>query len=224
MLIMKLLDDLYWYPWTSLSENNSNTIFIGGEVPTLIDPGHAHLFQHLSREAAADGVSLAEVDLLIATHGHPDHFEASSRFHDQRTYIAMHEEEEAFIQHIGPAFYQAMGMIMPKFRVDFHLQEGDLILGSKRLQVIHTPGHSPGAISIYWPEARVLITGDVAFKEGVGRTDFPGCSGAALKESILRLMGLDVEYLLPGHGDLVKGRNEVKHNFALIQSIYFPLM
>jgi len=221
---MKVVDDLYWYPWTSMSENNCNTIFIDGEVRTLIDPGHTHLFPRLSREAASDGVSLTDIDLIIATHGHPDHIEACANFRDQNTRIAMHETEEAFISQIGPAFYSAMGMVMPEFRVDFHLQEGDLLLGSKRFQIIHTPGHSPGAICIYWPEAKVLITGDVVFREGVGRTDFPGCSGAALKESILRLVELEVDYLLPGHGDMVRGKNEVRHNFALIQSMYFPLM
>jgi hydroxyacylglutathione hydrolase len=117
-----------------------------------------------------------------------------------------------------------MGMTMPEFQVDFYLDEGDLILGSKQFRIICTPGHSPGAICIYWPEHKVLITGDVVFKEGVGRTDFPGCSGAALKESILRLAELDVEYLLPGHGDLVKGRDEIKRNFVIVQSTYFPLL
>jgi hydroxyacylglutathione hydrolase len=221
---MKLFDDLYWYPWASMNENNSNTVFIGGEMPTLIDPGHAHLLPQLIRQAASDGISLTKVDLVIATHGHPDHIEAAMRFRDQGASVAIHEKDDAFVQQIGPAFYQAMGMTMPEFQVDFYLDEGDLILGSKQFRIICTPGHSPGAICIYWPEHKVLITGDVVFKEGVGRTDFPGCSGAALKESILRLADLDVEYLLPGHGDLVKGQDEIKHNFALVQSVYFPIM
>ena len=221
---MKLLDDLYYYPWTSFTENNCNTYFIDGEVKTLIDPGHLHLFSHVIDGMAEDGLSLDDVDVVIATHSHPDHFEGSVRFHGKPVRIGMHEEGERYLAEIGPAFYQAVGQKMPRFRVDFHLQEGELHLGSKTFQILYTPGHDPGAICIYWPENKVLITGDVIFKEGVGRTDFPQCSGRQLIQSILRLKDLDVEYLLPGHGDIVTGKREVNRNFAVIESLYFPMM
>ena len=221
---MKLLDDLYYYPWTAPTENNCNTFFIDGDIRTLIDPGHLHLFQNVIELATKDSISMASVDLVIGTHSHPDHFEATTRFHDQPTQIAMHEDAEKYLHDIGPAFYQAVGQTMPQYRVDFNLREGELHLGSKTFQIIHTPGHDPGAICVYWPEKKVLITGDVVFKGGVGRTDFPQCSSEALKESITRLMELDVDYLLPGHGDIIEGESEVKRNFALIQSMYFSML
>ncbi|MBF0509372.1 MAG: MBL fold metallo-hydrolase [Deltaproteobacteria bacterium] len=113
-------------------------------------------------------------------------------------------------------------METPQYKVDFFLQEGDLKLGEHNFKVFHTPGHSPGSICLYWEENKALFTGDLIFAQGVGRTDFPGCSGRLLKESILRLALLDIEYILPGHGEIVSGNYEVKRNFALIQQAYLP--
>jgi len=76
-------------------------------------------------------------------------------------------------------------------RLDFYLGEGDLEVGEHRFQILHTPGHSPGSVSVYWPERKALFTGDVLFPGGLGRTDLPGGNGAQLKESIRRLAELD---------------------------------
>ncbi len=89
------------------------------------------------------------------------------------------------------------------------------------MQVIHTPGHSPGSVSLYWHEKKALFTGDVVFKQGVGRTDLPGGNGEILKESIKRLSHLDVEEMLPGHGEIVSGGELVKTNFQEIERLWF---
>ncbi|MBF0476096.1 MAG: MBL fold metallo-hydrolase [Deltaproteobacteria bacterium] len=219
---MKLLDNLYFYPWADLEENNCNSYYIDGRVRTLIDPGRLHLFAHLDQTMAADGQRIENVDLVIVTHAHPDHFEAVRNYLDQPTRVAMHREDEKFIQTQGAEFFREMGMETPQYKVDFFLQEGDLKLGEHNFKVFHTPGHSPGSICLYWEENKALFTGDLIFSQGVGRTDFPGCSGRLLKESILRLALLDIEYILPGHGEIVSGNYEVKRNFALIQQAYLP--
>jgi len=64
----------------------------------------------------------------------------------------------------------------------------------------------------------------VIFEQGVGRTDLPGGSGEMLKNSIKRLSSLDVELLLPGHGDIIRGREQVAENFSLIEQVYFGLL
>jgi glyoxylase-like metal-dependent hydrolase (beta-lactamase superfamily II) len=91
-------------------------------------------------------------------------------------------------------------------------------------QVIQTPGHSPGSICLYWSDRKVLFTGDVVFDQGIGRTDLPGGNGRALKESIKSISRLDVEYLLPGHGEIVSGREAVKANFTDIERMWFPYL
>ena len=66
-----------------------------------------------------------------------------------------------------------------------------------------------------------LITGDAVFASSVGRVDLPGGNLRHLKESIEHLSELDVEYLLPGHMDLLKGKDKVQRNFKYIRQIFF---
>jgi hydroxyacylglutathione hydrolase len=72
------------------------------------------------------------------------------------------------------------------------------------LRVIHTPGHTPGSISLYDEESRTLFSGDTVFTDGgFGRFDFPGGSATALLQSLRRLADLEVRGLYPGHGEPV---------------------
>jgi hydroxyacylglutathione hydrolase len=107
---------------------------------------------------------------------------------------------------------------------DFFLTEGTFKAGGLELEVIHTPGHSPGSICLYWPTYKALFAGDVIFAQGVGRTDLPGGDGEQLKESISRLASLDLELVLPGHGDIIKGREDIERNFKLIEMMYFGIL
>ena len=100
-------------------------------------------------------------------------------------------------------------------------REGHLSLDGLEMNIFHTPGHSPGSITLYWPSLKALFTGDLVFKEGLGRTDLPGGDGSKLKESIKRLAELDVEWLLPGHGEIISGAEKVRKNFAEIEQFYF---
>ena len=91
------------------------------------------------------------------------------------------------------------GARSPGIVPDTILHDGDRI-GS--LRVIHTPGHTPGGICLYDPEAKLLFSGDTVFTGGsFGRYDFPGGDRKALGASIERLAALDVEGLYPGHGE-----------------------
>ena len=221
---MKLAEDLYFYPWESLSQNNANSVLIAGPVKTLIDPGHEALFPTLARKMEKDGHPVQELALVVNTHCHPDHFEASRLLAAQGVQIALHPDDEAYMREIGAALFQGMGQERPAWTVHLHLIEGDLNLGPERLEVFHTPGHSPGEVCLYWPKHKALIAGDLIFAQGVGRTDFPGGSGPDLKESIERMAGLDIEVLLPGHGPAVIGRERILRNFELIRRLYYPML
>jgi len=221
---MQIVPDLFFYPWESYTQNNSNSIMITGSVKTLIDPGHQHLFPQLADQMRADGVAPEDVDLVIYTHCHPDHMEAGLDLARLGAKQALHPDDEDYLTKIGPAFYQAMGLTVPDIRIDVHLVEGELNLGDKTLQVYHTPGHSPGEVCLYWPEHKVLIAGDLIFAQGVGRTDFPGGDGKRLKQSIQRMAALDIDIVLPGHGPAIQGRDQVVRNFQMIQQMYFPML
>ncbi|MCL0056482.1 MBL fold metallo-hydrolase, partial [Dehalococcoidia bacterium] len=144
--------------------------------------------------------------------------------------IAIGKIEDEYRRTIAEQMSRMLGLTV-EFEPDFYLQEGELNLGrgdeKLNLQIIHTPGHSPGSICIYSPENKVLITGDVVFNGSVGRTDLPGGDSRTLKQSIEKLSELDVEYLLPGHstnyGDIIRGKNNVVQNFASIRMNYFRL-
>jgi glyoxylase-like metal-dependent hydrolase (beta-lactamase superfamily II) len=73
--------------------------------------------------------------------------------------------------------------------------------GSLRLQVLHTPGHTPGSVCLFSPDQGLLFSGDTLFAGGWGRVDLPGGSAEAMAESIVRLSRLaDSVRVLPGHG------------------------
>jgi glyoxylase-like metal-dependent hydrolase (beta-lactamase superfamily II) len=171
-----------------------------------------------------DGLTSEDLDLIISTHSHPDHFEALSQLAESNVLMAMHREEERYLNDHGTALYQLMGITSPRSEVDFFLKEGDLKLGNIQLQIYHTPGHSPGSLCLYWPERKALFSGDVVFYGGVGRTDLPGGNSSQLKRSIQRLSQLDIQLLLPGHGETIAGRESVLQNFSFIRENYFPIL
>ncbi len=216
---MKIFDGLHFFPWNNASANNCNTCLIEGSKRILVDPGHYHLFNHIKDGLEHLSLTLRDIDVVIITHGHPDHIEGIRLFAEPPALIAISSLEWHFIKRVAPNYGDALGI--PQFEPNILLQEGTFAIGSVSLQVIHTPGHSPGSICLYWPEKKTLITGDVIFKEGLGRTDLPGGDGRALKESILKLSKLDVEVLLPGHMDPVLGKEAVKDNFEAVQNYWF---
>lgn len=216
---MKIFDGLEAFLWTEPATNNCNTYLITGEKNILIDPGHYHLFGHVLDNLSLHSLFLADIDLVIITHGHPDHIEALKRFEGSSVLVAIGEREFDFIKQVAPHYGEALGM--PNFEPQILLRDGDLKLDGINLEVITSPGHSPGSICLFWREKKALFTGDVVFNGGIGRTDLPGGSGEELKSSIRRLSQLDIEYLLPGHGEILVGSHHIRANFQEIESFWF---
>lgn len=221
---MKLEKDLYIYLWKNAYENNCNAYLILGDVTVLIDPGHSSLLPQLLSEMEKDGLSPDALDLILATHSHPDHIESLEAFLGKPVKMTMSREEERYLLQSGKDLFEAMGRPLPNVRVDFYLKEGSLRLRDRRFEIIETPGHSPGSLSIYWPERKALFTGDVVFFGGIGRTDFLEGDPKALMESIERLSRLDTEMLLPGHGEIVLGKEAVLENFETIRRSFYPYL
>ena len=111
-----------------------------------------------------------------------------------------------------PVYEGAPDMVQKWFRVDISdmLPEvapciGEsytLNLGDNAIQVLHTPGHTPGGVCYYIPQARIVITGDTLFRMGIGRTDLPGGDYRQELESIenkIFTLPADTK-VLPGHG------------------------
>ena len=96
-------------------------------------------------------------------------------------------------------------------KVDLHLGDRDILkIGSLELELIHTPGHTAGSSCLYLDdgETRIMFTGDTLFNGTVGRTDLPTGDGEALRRSVERLSGYDVDFGLPGHGKYIEDWRE----------------
>jgi hydroxyacylglutathione hydrolase len=219
---MKLFENLHAFLWTDPTTNNANTYLINGTKKILLDPGHYHLFPVVRENLERLSISPSDIDLVIITHAHPDHMEAIRAFEGTSTLIAFPALEHPFVKTVASRYGGSLGV--PDFEPDILLQEGTLQVEDLVFQVYHTPGHSPGSISLYWPEKKALFTGDVVFNQGIGRTDLPGGNGEKLKESIRKLARLDSDYLLPGHGEMLSGSKLVSANFDEIEKAWFPYL
>ena len=98
---------------------------------------------------------------------------------------------------------------------DFNLEENNTIdLAGIRFSVLHTPGHTPGGVSLYSEEDGLVFAGDTLFAGSVGRTDFPNGSMSqlvnAIKQKLFTLP--DTTKVYPGHGPATSIANEKKHN------------
>jgi len=220
--MIKIIDDLYAFIWTNPTTNNCNAFLINGEKKILVDPGHYHLFGHVRDHLEKLSLTPDDIDVVVITHCHPDHMEGVRLFSGTSALIALSQTEMEYIRTTAPHYGDALGM--PDFEPSVFLQEGSLEIGTMNFQVFQTPGHSPGSICLYWSDEKVLFTGDVVFNQGVGRTDLAGGNGKALKESIKMLSRLDVEYLLPGHGDIITGKERVQSNFSDIERVWFAYL
>ena len=233
---VKLSEHFYCYLWQGRG-NNCNAILLpsvlrGDHRHVLVDPGHVRnelgepCFDSLSEAMKKDGHKPEDIGLVIGTHSHPDHVEATDCVVNMSgALFALSREEDEFYRTTGKMFFQAFGGKPLDVKPAFYVKEGDLSLGPKdgklAVKVFVTPGHSPGSVSLYLEEDKTLITGDVVFAGSVGRTDFPGGSTSLLRKSIDRLSRLDVEYLVPGHSTdsegIVAGKDKVKRNFYTVK-------
>lgn len=163
----------------------------------IVDPGGDE--ELLLAEIEKRGLTL---EYIIATHGHPDHVCGNRKLQEvSGAKIIMHSADVDFFEQPEVKGYFSMLGLEPSPPVDIIVNEGDDIsIGNVTLQIIHTPGHTPGGICLY--NAPHLITGDTLFVGGLGRTDFPGGSHQELLESIrTKLLVLPKETVVwPGHG------------------------
>ncbi len=149
------------------------------------------------------------VQYVIDTHAHFDHILANrdllralSVQQESRPELILHAAEAPLLAADGGAAWFGFTPV-PSPKPDRFVADGDVLsVGQISLQVLHTPGHSPGSISLYCAAEGVLFAGDVLFRQGVGRHDLPGGDWAALMDIIRdRLFVLpDETRVYPGHG------------------------
>ena len=213
---MKLTNNLYYYP-----ENggfDSNTYVISGNPGILIDPGNTAYLPQLVEAMSRDGLDPKEIGLVVNTHLHGDHCYANDEF--RRLYgasVAMHPVQKEKYQLVVMQGARFFGIPPIETREDYLLEDDSLRAGDTEVEMIHAPGHSPDSICYYLKADKALICGDVIFHNNVGRVDIPGGSIDELTGSIEALSATDTAYLLPGHMEIVTGRENVAENFRFVR-------
>ena len=154
---------------------------------------------------------------VVLTHGHIDHIVALDAlrpaFPELRVYI--HRLDAPALSDTRRNLSEMFGLRFRTKEADRLLEDGDIVEEANiALEVLHTPGHTPGGISLYAPEAAALFTGDTLFAASIGRTDFPFASMDQLAQSIRQKLYTlpDETVCYPGHGPKTTIGSEKKHN------------
>lgn len=167
----------------------------GGDGEKIIQYLHKHSFKPV---------------YLVNTHGHIDHIGANRELKEAfpEMVICIHPADAPMLTMANKNLSPELGFKYLSPPSDKLLEEGDILsLAKHNFRILHTPGHTPGGISLFYEpsdknQPPVIFTGDTLFQMGVGRTDFPGGSMQKLinsiRQKILTLPDETVVY--PGHG------------------------
>ncbi|HVF53098.1 MAG TPA: MBL fold metallo-hydrolase [Actinomycetota bacterium] len=191
--------------------------YIVGDAATaqaiVIDPGGD--VDTIAESIVARGLT---VTAIVATHAHFDHVLAAERLKEiTGAPFHLHGDDKPLLEWMQDSVRLFLGAESgPPPEVDTAAREGDmLIAGSTKLEVVHTPGHSPGSISLIGDGA--IFSGDTLFAGSIGRTDLPGGDTDLLLDAVrtkLFTFGDDIP-VYPGHGPATTiGREKATNPFV----------
>ena len=155
-----------------------------------------------------------ELVYLINTHGHGDHIAGNATIiRETGAKLLIHPLDEPYLRDPTLNLSAFLGARLESPPADGFLEEGDEVTVDEiHLRVLHTPGHTPGHITLVGDN--LAFVGDVIFYEGIGRTDFPRSDHNQLLQTIrTKIYTLPDEMnLLPGHGPETTVAHEKRHN------------
>jgi glyoxylase-like metal-dependent hydrolase (beta-lactamase superfamily II) len=154
---------------------------------------------------------------LLLTHGHPDHIAGIKDIKEafEAVKVFVHQQDVKMLQYWGTGRRIFAEVEIRADSADVSIEDGMRIEDAGLvLEVIHTPGHTPGGVCYYSAGAGVLFSGDTLFLGSVGRTDFEYSNTEDLLNAVnKKLMVLpETTKVYPGHGPATTIRNEKRHN------------
>lgn len=187
-------------PVTAFAQNCSILMCNKSKKAAVVDPGGdlERIIEQLQRMGAT-------AEKILLTHAHIDHAGGTAALARQLNVPIEGPQEGDLFWIQGLPNQSAMFGFPPAevFTPDRWLHDNDTVtVGEVTLQVIHTPGHTPGHVVFYSPENKLALVGDVLFQGSIGRTDFPQGNHEQLVHSIrakLFPLGDDITFI-PGHG------------------------
>ena len=204
------------FPFNLLQEN---TYVVSDETRdcVIIDCG---AYYDDERKAITDYISSQGLKpcRLLATHGHWDHnLGIDTIYLTYGLQVEAAKEDEFIITDIPRNFQSIIGAPLRREypAVGRFFDDDEIIrFGTHELQILKTPGHSPGSVVFYCQQEHIAFTGDTLFRMSVGRTDFQGGSHEALMDSLHNVLAkLPPEtVILPGHGPQSTISEEMKYN------------
>jgi glyoxylase-like metal-dependent hydrolase (beta-lactamase superfamily II) len=156
-------------------------------------------------------------ELILLTHAHLDHIGGLDQLRQAFPHVPalIHQAEKHFLEDPELNLSAAYGFPVRVRPPDRTLAGGEtLTLAGSAWRVLHTPGHSPGGITLHCHEDRIALVGDTLFRQSVGRFDFPTSDQATLERSIRDVLYSlpDDTRVLPGHGEETTIGHEKRHN------------
>lgn len=175
-------------------EVNTYLVFNGVGECYLIDPGYDgdKIYKIVKKHDV-------KVKAILLTHGHFDHIGATNYLVNLfKSPVYLHPLDFKMVK--SPSLNYSIAFNQP---ISLDVELSDITkLNNPEIEIIHTPGHSKGSISIYFKKDKLLFSGDTLFNKGVGRTDLYGGNEVELNKSINKLLLLDEDVMvLPGHGE-----------------------
>jgi hydroxyacylglutathione hydrolase len=221
----RVTEDVYYVPGQDGFMPDAHVYVLGNRSSqdlSIIDAGFVGKGNYKIQSILKEGIDSSTIKRVIMTHTHLDHIGCLAEIRKELPGVevwAHRLEADLLEQGDDRAVYgmkmfktlcQVQFRLKPdafKFKVDRKLDGGEILdLGRVTWEVIHIPGHSMGSIGLYHRPAKILIPGDVAYADhAIGRFDLYGANPSDLKKSLIRLSELEVDILLPGHNQIVKG-------------------
>jgi glyoxylase-like metal-dependent hydrolase (beta-lactamase superfamily II) len=199
--------DIATFPLGALQTNCY--VLSNGREAVVVDPGGdpAPLLQHLE----AGGLSLTAI---LNTHLHFDHTAGNKALAEATGAPILANDADGYLLDTWLGRGGEMGLPPLDLYEWTNLEPGETTFAGAPCTVFHTPGHSPGSLTFYFPDAGAALVGDLIFYRSIGRTDFPGGDIEALKRSVREhVFTLPPETrLLSGHGPETTVADERNHN------------